>query len=68
MIAPKSFSLTFFGGEPLLNLPVVYYLAERLSKTCEARGVSMVMNIITNGLLLTPEVVDRLTPRTARSA
>ena len=62
VIAPKSFSLTFFGGEPLLNLPVVYYLAERMSKTCEARGVSMVMNIITNGLLLTPEVVDRLTP------
>jgi uncharacterized protein len=60
-IAPGSFSLTFFGGEPLLNLPVVYYLAERMSKVCGARGVSMVMNIITNGLLLTPEV-DRLTP------
>ena len=61
-IAPKSFALTFFGGEPLLNLPVVYYLAERMSKSCCARGVSMVMNVITNGLLLTPEVVDRLTP------
>ena len=60
--APKSFALTFFGGEPLLNLPVVYYLAERLSKACQARGVSMVINIITNGLLLTPELVDRLTP------
>ena len=35
-IAPKSFALTFFGGEPLLNLPVVYYLAERLSKACES--------------------------------
>ena len=37
-IRPKSFALTFFGGEPLLNLPVVYYLAERMSKVCEARG------------------------------
>ena len=27
---PTSFVLTFFGGEPLLNLPVLYYLAERL--------------------------------------
>ncbi len=61
VIAPKSFALTFFGGEPLLNLPVVYYLAERMSKTCRLRGVSLVMNVITNGLLLTADVVDRLT-------
>jgi uncharacterized protein len=61
-IAPKSFALTFFGGEPLLNLPVTYYLAERLWKACEARGVSMMINIITNGLLLTPDVVNRLVP------
>ena len=40
----------------------MYYLAERLWKACEARGVSMLVNIITNGLLLTPEVVDRLAP------
>jgi uncharacterized protein len=64
-VAPKSFALTFFGGEPLLNLPVVYYLAERLSGACEARGIGMVINIITNGLLLTPEVIDRLTPYAA---
>ena len=60
---PRSFALTFFGGEPLLNLPVVYYLAERLSTALRRRAAcSMVINIITNGLLLTPEVVDRLTP------
>ena len=29
-IGPESFVLTFFGGEPLLNLPVLFYLAERL--------------------------------------
>jgi uncharacterized protein len=61
-VKPKSFALTFFGGEPLLNLPVMYYLAERLSASCETRGVSMVINVITNGLLLTPDVVDRLAP------
>jgi uncharacterized protein len=58
----KSFALTFFGGEPLLNMPVVYYLAERLWNACQARGVSMYASIVTNGLLLTPEIVDRLTP------
>jgi uncharacterized protein len=61
-VRPKSFALTFFGGEPLLNLPVMYFLAERLWQACQSRGVSMTINIITNGLLLTPEVVDRLTP------
>jgi uncharacterized protein len=61
-VAPRSFALTFFGGEPLLNLPVTYYLAERLWKASEARGIEMMINIITNGLLLTPEVVDRLKP------
>ena len=61
-LRPESYVLTFFGGEPLLNLPVMYYLAERLWRACEARGVEMLINVITNGLLLTPEVVERLKP------
>ncbi len=59
---PSSFVLTFFGGEPLLNLPVMYFLAERLWASSQARRVAMQINVITNGLLLTPEVVDRLEP------
>ena len=46
------FTLTFFGGEPLLNLPVVYALAERMWEACRSRGVAMNISIITNGLLL----------------
>ncbi len=61
-LAPESFVLTFFGGEPLLNMPVVYYLAERLRDACHVRGVQLQINVITNGLLLTPEIVDRLVP------
>ncbi|HEX6972909.1 MAG TPA: radical SAM protein [Vicinamibacterales bacterium] len=59
-VRPETFALTFFGGEPLLNMPVIYYLAERLWHACERRGVAMSINLITNGLLLTPEIVDRL--------
>ena len=58
----RRFVLMFFGGEPLLNLPVMYYLAERLWAAAQSRGITMVTNVITNGLLLTPEVVDRLQP------
>jgi uncharacterized protein len=61
-LKPERLLLTFFGGEPLLNLPVVYYLAERVHAAATARGVRFAITIITNGLLLTPEVVDRLVP------
>jgi uncharacterized protein len=61
-IRPEKFVLTFFGGEPLLNLPVMYMLAERARRAADARGLTLFTNIITNGLLLTPEVVDRMLP------
>jgi uncharacterized protein len=61
-LTPSSFVLTFFGGEPLLNIPVLYYLSERLWRASGDRGVRFQVNIITNGLLLTPEIVDRLLP------
>ena len=61
-LAPERLVLTFFGGEPLLNMPVLYYLAEELHKACEARGVTLVISVITNGLLLTREMVERLNP------
>ena len=31
-LAPRRLVLTFFGGEPLLNMPVLYYLAERMRR------------------------------------
>ena len=61
-IAPSRLVLTFFGGEPLLNLPVLYSLSERLHGSCSARGVEFLINIITNGLLLSREMVERLNP------
>jgi len=61
-LGAETYVLTFFGGEPLINLPVVYYLAERMWRFCESRGIRMLVNVITNGLLLTPDVVDRLAP------
>src|SRR5262249_36042394 len=59
---PEVFVLTFFGGEPLLNLPVMYLIAQRMDESARRAGVPLAINIITNGLLLTPEIVDRLAP------
>jgi uncharacterized protein len=61
-IRPSKFVLTFFGGEPLLNLPVTYFLSQKCHELASARGVKLIVSIITNGLLLTPDVVDRLLP------
>jgi uncharacterized protein len=61
-VKPEKFTLTLFGGEPLLNLPVAYLLAERCWALCAARGIEQTISVITNGLLLTPAVVDRLLP------
>ena len=61
-VSPEHVTLMFFGGEPLLNLPVMYYLAERLHRAAAARGIDLGISIITNGLLLTAEIVDRLLP------
>jgi uncharacterized protein len=52
----------FFGGEPLLNLPAMYAIAERMAAATAARGLKQTISIITNGLLLTPEIVDRMLP------
>jgi len=41
---------------------VIYDQAERAKKACDARGVTLSLGIITNGLLLTEELVDRLLP------
>jgi uncharacterized protein len=61
-LKPKTLSITFFGGEPLVNLPVMYDIAERAWTSTRERGVELKISIITNGLLLTEEVVDRLLP------
>ncbi len=66
-VRPERFALSFFGGEPLLNLPVMYDLADRTWAATQARGLRMSISIITNGLLMTPAVVDRLQPRGLRS-
>jgi uncharacterized protein len=62
VLHPERFILTLFGGEPLLNLPVAYYLAEKCHEACRSRGIEQKISVITNGLLLTEEVVDRLLP------
>jgi uncharacterized protein len=61
-VRPERLIIMFFGGEPLLNLPAMYAIAERGRAATLARGIDIGLSIITNGLLLTTDVVDRLVP------
>ena len=61
-VRPSRLVLTFFGGEPLLNVPALTLIADACHAHASARGIAQILNIITNGLLLTPELVDRLLP------
>jgi uncharacterized protein len=61
-VQPERMVLMFFGGEPLLNVPVLYQLSERIAAATHRRGVEFTIQVITNGLLLTPDIVDHLVP------
>jgi uncharacterized protein len=61
-LSPERLVLTFFGGEPLLNLPALRLVAERASRAAASHGASFAFTIITNGLLMTPDVVGSLLP------
>lgn len=54
--------LHFYGGEPLMNVLPIDYIASEISKYAERNGISFSFNITTNGSLLKPELVERWTP------
>lgn len=54
----EGFGITFYGGEPLLNFPVVKSTIEYASKEAEKRGLPEVKyHMTTNGTLLTDEII-----------
>ena len=64
----KELRVTFYGGEPLLSIERVMYLSEGLMTLARERGLRYSSSLITNGTLLTPSVVKRLTPLGLKTA
>ena len=56
----KMLNVTWFGGEPLLAFDVIESLQGRLMAAASERGAEYTSGIITNGYLLTQEIVDLL--------
>ena len=56
----KNVVVSWFGGEPLLVPQIIESLSERLIALTEERGGTYEATVITNGYLLTQEIVDML--------
>ncbi len=56
----KRISIKWFGGEPLLAFSVIRKVSARIKEYCEQHAISMHTRIITNGALLTEEILDTL--------
>lgn len=54
--------IDFYGGEPLLSLPLIRGISERMLKIAERKGIQYQFSLVTNGTLLSPAVVDSLIP------
>lgn len=56
----ETVDITWYGGEPLLCFDVVESLSLRISKMCSQHNKKLKMHMVTNGYLLSPEIVERL--------
>ncbi|MZP28321.1 SPASM domain-containing protein [Heliobacterium undosum] len=63
----KSLNITWFGGEPLIGLNIIKKLSNRIIPYCDTRGIAYFASMITNGYLLTDEVVAELYLRKVRT-
>jgi uncharacterized protein len=53
---------SFYGGEPLMGMDLIVSISERVQKACAEKGTEYSFSLVTNGTLLTRNVVERLLP------
>jgi len=54
------FTVSWYGGEPLLCIDIIESLTESFKKICEEKKARYSAGIITNGFLLTPDTLNKL--------
>lgn len=55
-----SIQITYFGGEPLLNLDMIKKIGIDLKRYCELNQIGFFSNVITNGIALSKETAKLL--------
>jgi uncharacterized protein len=58
----KGIELVFYGGEPLMSMDLITALSVRLQILTASRKVGYSFNLVTNGTLLTRQIVEKLIP------
>lgn len=66
--ASKEFHVTWYGGEPLLEVDIICKLSEKFIKLCDDKSIKYSASIITNGSLLGREVATQLKEKCRVSA
>jgi uncharacterized protein len=56
----KLFELSWFGGEPLLCMPVIKNISEFSQQFCKEHHIGFINGITTNGYLVTPQNAEEL--------
>ena len=52
--------ITFYGGEPLMNLACIDYIGRNMSAYCRNVGIRLGLSMVTSGVLVTEKVADTL--------
>lgn len=60
MKGSKHISIILFGGEPLVNIDMGYYILAKVKEFCEHNDMTYSSAIITNGTLLNIDIIDKL--------
>lgn len=58
----RDVAITFYGGEPLLSIPLIEDMSVKLGEAARQAGVSYRFGLVTNGTLLTRKVAEALLP------
>jgi uncharacterized protein len=56
----KNAHIQLYGGEPLLNWPILQYVVERMEAWSQEKGIELTKYLITNGTLLNAERIAYL--------
>lgn len=54
--------ITFFGGEPLMNIKAISYILNEIRKISEEEKFDIQVSFITNGTLITQRLIDIVKP------
>jgi len=64
----KEVNIIWYGGEPLIQQQIIFSMQNKINAICKLYNVKFSSVIITNGLLLTPEISELLVEHGIRKA